>query len=118
EGHCEVAFIKVSSYSGTSSTGHVKNVLGIDKDLSGRSVVIVEDIIDTGDTAVFLVDEIRKHGPSDLRFATFLFKPAALRQSFLPDYVGFEVPNDFLVGYGLDYDGHGRNYDAIYKLCQ
>ncbi|MFM9051495.1 MAG: chemotaxis protein CheW [Bacteroidota bacterium] len=66
----------------------------------------------------FLVDEIRKHGPSDLRFATFLFKPAALRQSFLPDYVGFEVPNDFLVGYGLDYDGHGRNYDAIYKLCQ
>lgn len=115
-GACEIAFIRVSSYAGTSSSGHVKNVMGIDKDLSGRRVVIIEDIVDSGDTAVFLMEEIRKHGPTDIRFASLLFKPKALKQPFKPDYVGFEVENDFLVGYGLDYDGYGRNTDSIYKL--
>lgn len=113
----EITFIRVSSYSGTASTGVVKSVVGVKESLEGRHVIIVEDIVDTGDTAVYLVDEIMKHRPASLKFATLLFKPAALRQKVKLDYVGFEVPNDFLVGYGLDYDGLGRNLNDIYKLA-
>lgn len=113
---CEIGFIRVSSYSGTQSTGHIKNVLGLTQDIANRSVIILEDIVDSGDTAIYLMEELKKSSPAEIRFATLLFKPAALRQAFRPDYVGFEVPNDFLVGYGLDYDGYGRNLDEIYTL--
>ena len=112
----EIAFIRVSSYAGTSSTGTVKNVIGISDDLKGRNVIIVEDIVDTGDTAVYLIDEIKKHGPEKILFASLLLKPHALRQKVNIDYLGFEVSNEFLVGYGLDYDGLGRNLSDIYKL--
>jgi hypoxanthine phosphoribosyltransferase len=112
----EVSFIRVSSYEGTSSSGSVKSVIGINDELKGRTVIIVEDIVDTGDTAVYLIQEIRKHNPSKVLFASLLLKPLALRQKVHIDYVGFEVPNDFLVGYGLDYDGLGRNLPDIYKL--
>jgi hypoxanthine phosphoribosyltransferase len=112
----EIAFIKVSSYEGTSSTGVVRNVIGVSDDLKGRTVIIIEDIVDTGDTAVYLLDELKKHQPEKILFASLLLKPLALRQKVSIDYVGFEVPNDFLVGYGLDYDGLGRNLPDIYKL--
>lgn len=112
----EVAFIRVSSYDGTSSTGMVKSVIGINDNLKGRTVLIVEDIVDTGDTAVYLIEEIKKHDPGKILFASLLLKPLALRQKVHIDYLGFEVPNDFLVGYGLDYDGLGRNLPDIYKL--
>ncbi|MBL7924434.1 MAG: hypoxanthine phosphoribosyltransferase [Bacteroidia bacterium] len=113
---CEIGFIRVSSYHGTESSGKVKNVMGLSDELSGRHVIIVEDIIDTGDTAVYLLDEIKKKNPASLAFATILFKPAALRHPVKPDYVGFEIPPAFVVGYGLDYDGLGRNLADIYQL--
>jgi hypoxanthine phosphoribosyltransferase len=115
-GEAEIGFIRVSSYEGTQSTGVVKSVVGITDPLEGRTVVIVEDIVDTGDTAVYLIDELKRHQPAKILFASLLLKPKALRQKIDLDYVGFEVPNDFLVGYGLDYDGLGRNLQDIYKL--
>jgi hypoxanthine phosphoribosyltransferase len=115
---CEVSFIRVSSYSGTQSTGTVKSVVGISTDLKNRHVVVLEDIVDTGDTAVYLYEELKKHSPADVRFASLLLKPKALKHDVKVDYCGFEVPNDFLVGYGLDYDGLGRNYVDIYKLSE
>lgn len=113
---CEIGFIRVSSYHGTESSGKVRNVMGINDDISGRHVIIVEDIVDTGDTAVYLIDEIKKKNPASLKFATILFKPTALRHSIKPEYVGFEIPPAFVVGYGLDYDGLGRNLADIYQL--
>ena len=113
----EITFIRVSSYSGTESTGTVKSVVGIKENLEGRTVVIIEDIVDTGDTAIYLIDELKKQNPEKILFASLLLKPDALRHPVKIDYVGFEVPNDFLVGYGLDYDGLGRNLKDIYKLA-
>lgn len=113
---CEIAFIKVSSYAGTESTGSVKNIMGLNEDVTGRDVILVEDIIDTGDTAKYLLEEFSAKNPASLRFATLLFKPASLRQSVSPEYVGFEIPPAFVVGYGLDYDGLGRNLSDIYQL--
>ncbi len=113
----EITFIRVSSYSGTESTGTVKSVVGIKENLEGRTVVIIEDIVDTGDTAIYLIEELKKQNPEKILFASLLLKPDALRHPVKIDYVGFEVPNDFLVGYGLDYDGLGRNLKDIYKLA-
>ena len=112
----EISFIRVSSYEGTQSTGNVKSIVGISQDLSDRTVVLLEDIVDTGDTAVYLLDHIRSHNPAKIYFASLLLKPKALRHQVHLDYTGFEVPNDFLIGYGLDYDGLGRNLPDIYKL--
>lgn len=115
---CEISFLRVSSYEGTKSSGSVKSMIGVTDNLKDRTVVILEDIVDTGDTAVYLLEEIKKHNPKEIRFASLLFKPNALRQNVKLDYVGFHVPNDFLVGYGLDYDGLGRNLRDIYKLVE
>ena len=113
---CEIAFIRVSSYSRTASTGTIKNVIGLTEDISGRDIILVEDIIDTGDTAKYLLDDFKSKNPASIHFATLLFKPASLRQDVKPDYVGFEIPPAFVVGYGLDYDGLGRNLADIYQL--
>jgi len=115
---CEISFLRVSSYSGTQSTGIVKSLVGVAENLKDRSVIILEDIVDTGDTAVYLLEEIKKHHPKEIKFASLLFKPLALKHDLKLDYIGFEVPNDFLVGYGLDYDGFGRNLQDIYKLAE
>ena len=88
---CELAFIKVSSYSGLQSTGQVRNLMGMPDSVKGRDVIVVEDIIDTGDTAVYIIDELKKLEPASLKFATILFKPTALKQNIIPDYVGFVV---------------------------
>jgi hypoxanthine phosphoribosyltransferase len=117
EMECELTFIRVSSYNGGMlSSGQVSNVIGLKENIEGRDVIIVEDIVDTGETAVHLLSELQKHKPASLKLATALFKPSALKHSIRPDYVGFEVAPDFLVGYGLDYDGLGRNLNDIYVL--
>jgi hypoxanthine phosphoribosyltransferase len=113
---CEITFVRVSSYAGTQSTGQVKNLVGLNENIEGRIVILVEDIVDTGDTAMYLVRELKKNNPSEIRIASLLLKPDALKHDLKVDYTGFEVPNDFLVGFGLDYDGIGRNLNDIYTL--
>lgn len=112
----EITFVRLESYLGTSSTKNVKTIFGLDESVKGRSVVIVEDIVDSGNTMVALIKELEKMEPKEVRIATLLFKPAALKQKLHLDYVTLEIPNDFIVGYGLDYDGFGRNLKDIYKV--
>ncbi|HSF53208.1 MAG TPA: hypoxanthine phosphoribosyltransferase [Algoriphagus sp.] len=111
---CE--FLKISSYSGTESTGEVKSLLGLSADLEGKNVLIVEDIVDTGISMNYLISELKRHNPYRLQIATLLFKKEAFRFNYRLDYVGFEIPNKFVVGYGLDYDGLGRNLPDLYQL--
>ena len=113
---CELSFVRVSSYQGTASTGQVKNLIGLNENIKGRDIIIVEDIVDTGDTMLYLMGELKKHDPATVKIATAIFKPEALKHPIQPDYVGFELPPAFIVGYGLDYDGLGRNLNDIYVL--
>ena len=113
---CEISFVKLASYQGTSSTGKVKEFVGLNEDIEGRTVVIVEDIIDTGFTMERLVETLRARNPKDIRIATLLVKPDKLQVKLDIDYVAMNIPNDFIVGYGLDYDGKGRNYRDIYTV--
>lgn len=113
---CEITFIRVSSYEGTGSTGTVKEVIGLKENIEGRHIIIVEDIIDTGVTIEMLDAELRKLKPASLKIATLLFKPQAYTKSIPVDYKGIEVGNEFLIGYGLDYDGKARNLKDIYVL--
>jgi hypoxanthine phosphoribosyltransferase len=113
---CEIAFVKLSSYSGTQSTGKVKEVMGLDIELKDRYVIIIEDIVDTGLTLEGFLKTVRKMGPADVKIATCLLKPDALKMKFPIDYLCFSIPNEFVVGYGLDYDGFGRNSSDIYKI--
>lgn len=115
---CTVSFVKYSSYSGTQSTQYVKKLIGLSEELSGRNVIVVEDIIDTGITMEELLKEIREKRPASVRIAAFCFKPEAFRKSFGIDYLGMEIPNEFVVGYGLDYNGYGRNLEGIYKILK
>lgn len=112
----EVAFVKVASYKGDTSTGEVKELIGLDADIKGRHIIIVEDIIDTGLTLSFLLDKLRQKEPASIAVCTLLFKPKALKTK-IPEmsYIGFEIPNDFVVGYGLDYSGLGRNLKDVYR---
>ncbi|MFD2786700.1 hypoxanthine phosphoribosyltransferase [Hymenobacter rubripertinctus] len=112
---CEVCFIRVASYQGTSSTGEVKQVLGLTEDLRGRHVVILEDIVDTGHTMRMLLDTLGAQAPASLEVATLFLKPECLQHELALRYVGLSIPNDFIVGYGLDFDGLGRNYPDVYK---
>ncbi|ERM84872.1 hypothetical protein P872_22695 [Rhodonellum psychrophilum GCM71 = DSM 17998] len=112
----EISLVKIASYSGTVSTGDVKTLMGLDIDLTGRSVIIVEDIVDSGLTMDFLISLILKQTPKKIAIATLLLKPEAFKYDFKIDYIGFEIPNKFVVGYGLDYDGWGRNLPEIYQL--
>jgi hypoxanthine phosphoribosyltransferase len=113
---CEISFIKVSSYSGTTSTGKVNTLIGVNENLNKRPVIILEDIVDSGNTLEAVTTEIRKHNPDAVSVATLFFKPEAYRKKINLDYVGIKVPNKFLVGYGLDYNGLGRNLDDVYVL--
>ncbi len=117
KGNCELSFIQLASYSGTSTTGNVEMLLDINKNINNKRVIIVEDIVDTGITISYLLNYIKKRNPKDVAVATFLFKPDALKINLNLDYVGMEVSNDFIIGYGLDYDGFGRNLKDIYKVC-
>lgn len=115
---CEVSFVKLASYEGTSSTGKVKELVGLGDDITGRTVVIVEDIVDTGLTMKQLVETLRACGPKDIKIATLLVKPDKLKVELDINYVAMNIPNDFIVGYGLDYDGLGRNYRDIYTVIE
>lgn len=112
----EITFVRLASYQGTASTQKVKEVLGLNENITGRVVVIVEDIVDSGATMVSLLEELAQYQPEEVKIATLLFKPTALKQKLHIDYVALEIPNDFIVGYGLDYDGYGRNLKDIYKI--
>lgn len=112
----EITFVRLASYQGTVTTNRVQEVLGLNESIRGRTVVIVEDIVDSGNTMVSLLKELEKHEPEEIKIATLLFKPAALKQKLHLDYVALEIPDNFIVGYGLDYDGYGRNLKDIYKV--
>jgi hypoxanthine phosphoribosyltransferase len=112
----EISFVKLASYSGISSTSDVKELIGLNEKLKGRTVVILEDIIDSGTTMQYLINKLLYLGAAEVLLVALLFKPSAFRESFRIDYLGMEIPNDFIVGYGLDYDGFGRNYGDIYKI--
>jgi hypoxanthine phosphoribosyltransferase len=114
---CEITFVRFSSYAQTKSTGQVKRIIGLEEQISGRDVVIIEDIVDTGLTMSQLLEQIRELKPGSVAVATLLHKPEALQTPIDLNYVGFEIENRFVVGYGLDYDGIGRNLDAIYVLA-
>ena len=114
---CEVCFIRLKSYDGTKTGGRVKEIYGLVEDIKNRHVVILEDIIDTGYTMDRLVTQLSKKNPASLRIATLLFKPESLLLDIKPDYAAIHIPNNFIVGYGLDYEGHGRNLRNIYKIC-
>lgn len=115
---CGVSFVKLASYAGTKSTNAVKELIGLNEDLKGRSVIIVEDIIDTGKTLEALLVTLKSHNAGKVRIATLLFKPDAFVCDYPIDYVGMEIPNDFIIGYGLDYDGYARNLPDIYKIVE
>ena len=114
----EITFVRLASYRGTSSTEHVQEVLGLNESIEGREVVIVEDFVDSGNTMTSLLKELGNLKPAGIKIATLLFKPAALVKKIDLEYVALEIPNDFIVGYGLDYDGYGRNLKDIYKVRQ
>lgn len=113
---CEVSFIKLASYQGTHSSGEVTEVIGLHMDLQGRDVIIVEDIVDTGLTMRHLLDKLATLQPASLQVCTLLLKPGKLQTPLDLRYVAMEIPNDFIVGYGLDYDEQGRNLKDIYTL--
>jgi len=113
---CEIAFVKLSSYQGTQSSGVVQQIIGLDLDIKGRTIVVVEDIIDTGLTLVHFLETLRVMEPAVVKVAACLLKPDAFQSKFPVDYLCFSIPNEFVVGYGLDYDGLGRNSSDIYKI--
>ncbi|ETN96708.1 adenylate kinase [Zhouia amylolytica] len=116
DGDCEVSFIKLASYCGTESTGTVKELVGVNQSLKGRSVVVLEDIIDSGNTLEVIYDLLKKEQVKDLKIVTLFFKPVAFTKKLRIDYIGKEIPNRFIVGYGLDYDELGRNLPEVYQL--
>lgn len=115
---CEVSFVKLSSYSGTSTTHVVRELIGLDEALTDRNVIVVEDIIDTGITMENTIQKLKHLQAADVKIVTLLYKPLAFQKDYAIDYIGIEIPNDFIVGYGLDYDGLGRNLPDIYKIIE
>ena len=115
---CEISFVKLASYEGTTSTGKVKEVIGLNEDICGREVIIVEDIVDTGKTMERMLDTLGTRSPAALHICTLLLKPDKLKIPLNIEYAAMEIPNDFIVGYGLDYDQEGRNLRDIYTLVE
>jgi len=114
----ELTFAAYSSYRGTQSEGKVKELLPVRGDTAGRTVILLEDVVDTGLTMQYVMSKLRESGATDVRLATMLLKPDALQCDLQPDYVGMEIGNDFIVGFGLDYDGAGRSSRDIYKIIK
>ncbi|MFD1293403.1 adenylate kinase [Lutibacter holmesii] len=113
---CEVSFVKLASYEGTNSTGKIKQLVGVNENLEGRTVVILEDIIDTGNTLQEIYEIFKDKNVKQLKIATLFFKPDVFKKALPIDYIGLPIPDKFIVGYGLDYDGIGRNLESIYQL--
>lgn len=114
--NAEISFIKLSSYEGTETTGKVDELIGFSDEISGRNIIVLEDIIDTGITLEKIISLLKKEEVEDIKVATLLFKPDAYTKDIHIDFIGKSIPNDFVVGYGLDYDEIGRNLPHIYKL--
>ncbi len=113
---CEISFVKLASYQGTTSTGKITEVMGINEDLSGREIIIVEDIVDTGLTMKRMIETLGTRNPANVHICSLLLKPEKLKVDLNVEYVAMEIPNDFIVGYGLDYDQQGRNLRDIYTV--
>lgn len=116
ETDAEITFVRLKSYEGTSTTGAVKQLIGLHENIEGRPVIVVEDIVDTGNTIAGLLDNLRRQNPAELKVATLLFKPKALQTDIRPDYIGFSIEPKFIIGFGLDLDGKARNLRDIYVL--
>lgn len=114
----EISFVKYASYEGTSSTGSMKILMGINQELEGRHVVIVEDIVDSGFTMAHMIEELKKKNPASIEICSLLVKPENLKVDLDINYAVMEIPNDFIVGYGLDYDQEGRNLRDIYTIVE
>ena len=115
---CEISFVKLASYQGTLSTGKVKEVIGINEDITGRTVVIIEDIVESGLTVKRMIDTLGTRNPESVHICTLLLKPEKLEVNLNVEYAAMEIPNDFIVGYGLDYNQQGRNLREIYTLVE
>ena len=115
---CEISFVKLASYQGTTSTGSIKEIIGINEDLTGRTVVIVEDIVESGLTIKRMMDQLGTRNPASVQVCTLFFKPDRLKEDLKLDYVAFKIPNDFILGYGLDYDQAARGLKDIYTLSE
>jgi hypoxanthine phosphoribosyltransferase len=113
---CELSFVKAVSYEGTQSSGKLATLIGLNQSIEGRHVIIIEDIVDTGHTLAKILPVFKEQHPASLKVASLLLKPLALQVPLCIDYVGMEIPNEFIVGYGLDYDGLGRNLRDIYQV--
>ena len=118
QGDCEISFVKMGSYEGTETTGNVKTLLGLNQNLKGRQVVLLEDIVDTGNTLVEIDKILKKAEVKDYNVVTLFYKPEAYKKDIPVQYKGMEIPNEFIVGFGLDYDGLGRNLTQVYKRKQ
>ncbi len=116
DGDCEVSFIKMSSYEGTATTEEVKELIGLKEDIAGRTVVVLEDIVDTGNTIEVLIEKLQEKKCKEIKIATLFYKPEAYKKEIKIDYIGISIPNRFIVGFGLDYDGLGRNLTDVYQL--
>ncbi len=116
--NCEISFVKLASYDGTTSTEKVKELIGLNHSIEGKDIVIIEDIVDTGITMNDMLEDLAKRSPASIKIATLFFKPKAFQKDFAVDYVGFNIGNEFIVGYGLDYDQLGRNLQDIYIITE
>jgi hypoxanthine phosphoribosyltransferase len=116
EVQCEISFVKLSSYDGMNSSGEVKQLVGLNTDISNRHIIIIEDIVDTGLTMKMLLEKLQNMNPASIEIATLLLKPEALKEKIDVDYICFEIPEKFVVGYGLDLNGFGRNLPHIYQI--
>lgn len=115
---CEISFVKIASYHGTTSSDEMLELIGLKENLKGRTVVIIEDIVDSGKTMSKVLEMLQNRGAGKILISTLLLKPDALRYDIKPDYVAMTIPNDFIVGYGLDYNGYGRNLPDIYTVME
>lgn len=115
---CQVSFIKLASYQGMQRGTKIREVFGLTERIEGRTVVVVEDVVDSGHTMKQLLESLRSRSPQEIRIATLLFKPEAMVCGIQPDYVAFEIPNDFVIGFGMDYDGYGRTLDQVFAVTE
>lgn len=114
----EVSFVKVKSYEGTKSSGQAKTLIGFGEEINDRDIILLDDIIDTGHTFKHLIEELKNHKPKSIKTCSLLFKKASFKENFKIDYIGFEIENKFVLGYGLDYNERGRNLKDIYVLSE
>jgi hypoxanthine phosphoribosyltransferase len=115
---CQLSFIKLSSYVGESSTGKVDDLVGLEENMKDRKVIVLEDIVDTGATVESIMKRLKKMKPASIKVATLLFKPQSYQKNIKIDYIGIEIPEEYIIGYGMDYNGYGRNYEDIYSLIK